>query len=903
MRKQVFPDTYSVPVRIIAERPSTNPRYKSFTQTHFTAGDKEQFDFQYKRLELRRTKEVPLHPVIVWPKFNLTPESVQNTFQYVFFKFKKGIFLQIRNGQLVSFVPFSNTFFVNEWHTRVQIPPELGHSKKILPIPQWYTNNGLFRYESPCNETDTGVCQMKNMFETLCATYTHRVPDIDLYINRRDFPLLKEDATEPYHNIWDSETHPLVSHAYDTYAPLLSSCSAKGFADIPIPTMDDWTRVQGQLGIHFASSKRSMAISDHFPIPWNKKRELAVFRGTSTGMGTDPQTNVRIKLVMEFQNHPLCNVGLTGYNTRPRKIAGDPRVHIPQTKWVPLSSPMTIEEQASYKYIIHAPGHVQAYRLSIELATGSVILMIDCPYRLWFESLLVPWVHFVPVSADLSDLDDRLQWCIEHDEECQEIARQARAFYDRYLSRSGCLEYLWNVLVSLSSRCIITSPHISRANRLLSMYSSTNSNLRLSSFRFQRTLYTNVNTTLDLVETPKGGVWVCKRNVSRQRKTQFEHEFVIGYHCLNRLARQIPNFMYTYALAERNQALLIEYIPGKTLFDYIRGPDFTLQNWSFYMLQLFLAIGVAQRTCFFTHHDLCPWNVILRTHPEESVVDYFVRPGKTYRVFTYCTPVIVDFDKTHVVHELQTFQSVHGYSSYQDVICLLVSGLYNILLHRKKLSLTDQNQLLAIFQGTLTDPIYCPLERVQTIDDLFAFLKQAHRYAHISFVSKGGLEERSVEHVIDFFLAFIRPTFTARCERVESFEFRHLRNVRFEALQSIFHSGLNELHPLFARYWKQVFAVWFEDDDEDVPIKDTIHSILLPALDLVGEHRLGLVSPLYLDMFNVFLELYAYSGAHALDPQEKRCIESYSQHYDETRAKILEYSKRVTKIKLTRNIL
>ena len=34
---------------------------------------------------------------------------------------------------------------------------------------------------------------------------------------------------------------------------------------------------------------------------------------------------------------------------------------------------------------------------------------------------------FVPVAEDFSNLEDRLAWCLAHDDECRAIARRARA--------------------------------------------------------------------------------------------------------------------------------------------------------------------------------------------------------------------------------------------------------------------------------------------------------------------------------------------------------------------------------------------------------------------------------------------------------------------------------------------
>ncbi len=115
---------------------------------------------------------------------------------------------------------------------------------------QWYANNCLIRYEHPLSEGDTNVVTLRHMFDELCAT--REVPDIELFINRRDFPLLTKNGTEPYYNIFgkdhslDSKSLKLISEGM---CPILSMCTSDMYADIVIPTHEDWARVASTEGV------------------------------------------------------------------------------------------------------------------------------------------------------------------------------------------------------------------------------------------------------------------------------------------------------------------------------------------------------------------------------------------------------------------------------------------------------------------------------------------------------------------------------------------------------------------------------------------------------------------------------------------------------------------------------
>jgi hypothetical protein len=912
---QSFPDTYSVPVRIVAKRVNTNHRYRHFTQTHVTAGDEEQFE-QYRTKTSCQPSNASAHSmkdeISLWNRYSIHSQSVQSTFRYIFYKFKKGVFIQIRNGRLVNFLPFSNAFFVNEWADRINIPSTLQNQKDVLPVTQWYTNNGLFRYESPCNETDTGMCQIKHMFEEVCKH--HPIPDLDFFVNRRDFPLLKQDQTEPYHHIWDSETQPLVSHQYESYAPLLSSCTRDGFADIPIPTMDDWIRVCFKENIHFASTKRTMATHDSFSVPWNRKREYAVFRGSATGIGYNAETNPRIRLCEQFQNHPRCNVGITAWNTRYRKHTGDSVLHVPEST-LSLSKPMTLEEQASYKYIIHVEGHVQAYRLSIELAMRSVVLLVESKYKLWYQHRLVPWVHYVPVQSDLSDLEERIEWCIAHDDECKQIAIQAREFYDQWLCKRACMEYLKDILCRLSYQCVrkhairrepLTQRHIQiqylrnmkrdtyqvKGKRMMDYVQNQASLNRKKHFQ------TN-NTTVVVYDQ----IFVHKTS---KYPFKFDHEQFVGVYGINRILRCIPNFVYTLPTTRTNNGLYLEYVPGITLFDYIKSGQFNLNEWIFYMIQILLSISVGQRMCFLTHHDLCPWNIVLKPCDSEQVIDYLVDIQHIYRVYTTCVPVIIDFDKAHIVHDLQSFKHFFGFQPFQDALCLMISSIYNIIRYQR-LQPTDQKMLLFLFNQTMNDPVYCP--NVQTFEDMRGFLNEAHKYAHISFSNKGKLASKTPQDIIRLLISQYRPGYSSQSRT------RVINTV--EPTQRVVHTHrsawrirpvteLPSIHPILRLYGQQLL----DCPDEYVDLEDRepilIHKLVLPIFERLSHKdysSIPIYPSKYLEMLNMMCELVCHGGEHQLLDEERAVLIPQLQNYLNTYSEIYLYSQLLINFKLTRNIL
>jgi hypothetical protein len=52
----------------------------------------------------------------------------------------------------------------------------------------------------------------------------------------------------------------------------------------------------------------------------------------------------------------------------------------------------------------------------------------------------VPWVHFVPVKHDLSDLIEKIEWLINNDEKAEEIANNGRSLYKKLYNIPNMIE-------------------------------------------------------------------------------------------------------------------------------------------------------------------------------------------------------------------------------------------------------------------------------------------------------------------------------------------------------------------------------------------------------------------------------------------------------------------------------
>jgi len=485
----------------------TNPRFKSFDQLYFHAGDIKDLD-KYAFLPLRyyyslnylnedkkknddANKKLGKSSVKLYKLYkNIDYESIMNTFNYMFKKFKKGIFVIIRNNKLVLFLPFSNFYYKNNWvqqtyfseedkkllaeslkkevrssseYSKIKrdldktiiefqrkYPEQFKHHKINFNRSKWVANNCYFRNQYPEYEGSLNVNIYKSMLDALLKE--RFVPDVEFFINPRDFPVLKKDLTEPYNHLFDSEKIKVEAEfLVEKMCPIFSKSGTDKFADLLIPNEDDWARVSNKFFTDKCIDSYRADVISKFNLNWEDKRDQCIFRGSATGCGITLETNMRLMAAdLSVDNFDLLDAGITDWNQKPKKYMGDPIRIIDTSKLrFGLANKIDNIQKSGYKYILNIDGHVSACRLSSELGMNSVVLLVDSPYKLWFSDMLEDGVHYILVKKDLSNLIEKIKWCIGHDKECKKIAENARKFYLKYLEKDGIFNYLQEYLIAI----------------------------------------------------------------------------------------------------------------------------------------------------------------------------------------------------------------------------------------------------------------------------------------------------------------------------------------------------------------------------------------------------------------------------------------------------------------------
>ena len=65
----------------------------------------------------------------------------------------------------------------------------------------------------------------------------------------------------------------------------------------------------------------------------------------------------------------------------------------------------------------------------------------------WFYDLLQPYVHYIPLQQDMSDLKEKVSWAKQHESDVCAMVERAQQLANRYLMSADVHLYLYLLLL------------------------------------------------------------------------------------------------------------------------------------------------------------------------------------------------------------------------------------------------------------------------------------------------------------------------------------------------------------------------------------------------------------------------------------------------------------------------
>ena len=238
------------------------------------------------------------------------------------------------------------------------------------------------------------------------------------YYNRLDKTVeLRDDAVslKNFSKKYKPKVHYFDTFEYTRYFPShLKICPL--FGDITyIPPTPSIVKSRPIAGDNANSVVMKLGKIRHFLFIKDRKK-FEDKKNILVGRGKVRQEH-RIRFMEMYYNHPMCDIG---------QVNKTPDAKFPAKR-------LTIAEHLEYKFILCLEGNDVASNLKWVMSSNSLAVMPTPKYETWFmEGTLIPDYHYVHIKDDYSDLEERMNYYIEHTDEALKIIENAHNYIEQF---------------------------------------------------------------------------------------------------------------------------------------------------------------------------------------------------------------------------------------------------------------------------------------------------------------------------------------------------------------------------------------------------------------------------------------------------------------------------------------
>lgn len=237
--------------------------------------------------------------------------------------------------------------------------------------------------------------------------------------------------------------------------PILSVAILSTFSDVMFPAPLRW-RVD--------SAQEATWTQTQDDTPWEEKRNLVGWRGSSNG-GFAMSNNWR-----QFQRHRMVALANGASLAQPYQLESTERLQ----KWLdvhftkivgceestckvlkqefPLVESQERQDTFKNKIVLNMDGHGASGWLSMLLQSDSAVLKQGI-VREWHDSRLLPWLHYIPLSMGMVELEGMLEYFFsEGHHVLKSIAAESKAWAAKSMREEDMRIYMYRLLIELGRR-------------------------------------------------------------------------------------------------------------------------------------------------------------------------------------------------------------------------------------------------------------------------------------------------------------------------------------------------------------------------------------------------------------------------------------------------------------------
>ncbi|XP_038224580.1 protein O-glucosyltransferase 1 isoform X3 [Dermochelys coriacea] len=281
----------------------------------------------------------------------------------------------------------------------------------------------------PCIRENCSCYQRCNGVEHFILEIIGRLPDMEMVINVRDYPQVPK---------W---MKPVI--------PVFSFSKTSEYHDIMYPAWTFWEGGPAVWPIYPTGLGRWDLMREDLrrsaeKWPWKKKISKGYFRGSRTSPERDPL------IVLSRENPELFDAEYTKNQAWKSEKS---LFFLKDTLGKPPAKEIPLVDHCKYKYLFNFRGVAASFRFKHLFLCGSLVFHVGEEWLEFFYPQLKPWVHYIPVKPDLSDVRELLQFVKENDDVAQEISERGHQFIMDHLQMKDVSCY-WETLLTEYSKAL-----------------------------------------------------------------------------------------------------------------------------------------------------------------------------------------------------------------------------------------------------------------------------------------------------------------------------------------------------------------------------------------------------------------------------------------------------------------
>jgi len=370
---------------------------------------------------------------------NLTKEDLFKTITFLFETFNELLYFRIRNNKLESSYHLYNYNNKIDWMKHVKTIAKNGYKSidedlidimnsqgktyytlrkpHFIPADNCKINFDSYEYFNDINQNIKNINDMIN----LTIKNFKIIPDSDILINIKEFPLINKDNKIAYTHLLNNELSKITT--INNFFPFGSKSVNNNSMDIPIP-----------INNIFIKTKK---------IKWENKKPIIFFRGDLTDCGLKIDNNQILHIAdLSLKNNNI-DAKITNINNTVRiynQLIGTININ-KYEDFIDKNS----KNPNEYKY------NLNIYNSSLNF-NNSLILKVESEYKLWYEPLLKDNENIISIKSDYSNLSDKIKWLDNNDILVKKIAKKGYKFTKKYLNEKMISTFWFYYMININHK-------------------------------------------------------------------------------------------------------------------------------------------------------------------------------------------------------------------------------------------------------------------------------------------------------------------------------------------------------------------------------------------------------------------------------------------------------------------